>query len=205
MNPRAILLLMLALPLAVQGAAPPRIDACALLAPEQIAGVIGQPVEPGLRQDAGLETNGAWSSSCIWTLSAERAAPRNPAAPLGGRSFVILNAMQWPTGSGRAHEFLDSFREAAAEGVLGSAPSPRHFGDEALWWGDGLAVRRHDASFGLSVHLPNAPPKVRGLPEERLAPLVLAQIDRRQAALIRNSDRKTDRSADRSADRNTDL
>jgi len=180
------LLLMLALPLSAATA--PRIDACALLDPAQIARVIGQEVDPGVRQDAGLESNGAWSSSCVWGLTAERGAPRNPAAPLGGRSFVILNAMQWPVGSGRAHEFLDSFREAAASGVLASEPSPRKFGDEALWWGDGLAVRKRDASFGLSVHMPRTPPRDRGVWEERLAPLVLSQIDRHHAVLIRNSD-----------------
>lgn len=179
---------MLGLPFTVAAATAPRIDACTLLQPAQIASVIGQPVEPGVPQDAGAESNGAWSSSCIWGLTAERDLPRNPKAPLGGRSFVILNAMQWPVGSGRAHEFLDSFREAAAEGVLASAPSPRKLGDEALWWGDGLAVRKHDASFGLSVHLPKTPPKDRGVWEERLAPLVLAQLDRHHAALIRKTD-----------------
>ena len=111
MKPRALLpLLMLAAPLALQAAAAPRIDACALLAPAQIESVIGQAVEPGQRHDGGEESNGAWSSSCLWMLTSERDAPRNPKAPMAGRSFVMLNAMQWPANSGRAHEFLDSFR-----------------------------------------------------------------------------------------------
>ena len=153
------------------------IDACALLEPAQIASVIGQAVDAGVRRDAGLETNGAWSSSCVWTLSAERSLPADHSAPLGGRSFVILNALQFPVGSGRAHEFLDSFREAAASAVLPRAPAARTVGDEALWWGDGLAVRRRDTSFGLSVHLPRARPAVAGAFEEKLAPLVLKRID----------------------------
>ena len=158
---------------------PPAIDACTLLTPAQIERVLGQAVEPGVRRDAGMESNGAYSSACVWTLLAEKGQPQRSAAPLGGRSFVILNAMQWPVGSGRAREFLDSFREAAASGVLPKAPSARKFGDDALWWGDGLAVRSGDVSFGLSVHLPRMPSAVAGAREERLAPLVLDQIDRR--------------------------
>lgn len=158
--------------------APQRIDACALLEAAQIARVIGQPVEAGERRDAGLESNGAWSSSCLWTLTAERDAATDPRAPLGGRSFVILNALQFPAGSGRAREFLESFREAADSGVLPRAPAARPFGDEALWWGDGLAVRRRDTSFGLSVHLPRARPAVAGAFEEKLAPMILDRIDR---------------------------
>jgi hypothetical protein len=169
----------LALPrLAAASAEPPHIDACALLAPEQIARVIGQPVDAGVRQDFGLESNGAWSSSCVWKLTAER----NSSAPMTRRSFIILNAMQYPPGSGRAHEFIDSFRDAAASGVLANNFATRPFGDEALWWGDGLAVRKRDASFGLSVHLPGAVPTVAGTWEEGLAPLVLQQLDRHAAS-----------------------
>ncbi len=192
MSPRLALLLGLAVlrifaaSAAPAGASPP-VDACELLRPSEIARVIGAAVEPGRRDDAGLGTNGVWSSSCVWTLQAEKDRPADPTAPLGGRSFVILNAMQWPLGSGRAHEFLDSFRKAAADGILPHALSTRRFGDEALWWGDGLAVCRQDVSFGLSVHLPRAPPAVQGAWEERLAPLVLNQIDRRNALLTRST------------------
>lgn len=157
--------------------APARIDACVLLQPEEIASVIGAAVNPGARRDNGIESNGAWSSSCLWTLSTAQ----------GGRSFVILNVMQWPAGSGRAHEYLDSFRKAATSGVLSEAPRPRKFGDEALWWGDGLAVRTRDVSFGLSVRLPRSPATAAGKREERLAPLVLREIDRRDLVLTRNN------------------
>ena len=172
-------LLMSTLPLAAAASEPPRIDACALLDAAQIERAIGHAVEPGVRDDAGVESNGAWSSSCVWAFT-------NPAGEAKARRFVILNAMQWPLGSGRAHEFLDSFREAAASGVLSSAPSVRSFGDEALWWGDGLAVRKRDTSFGLSVFWPRSPAKTAGLFEERLAPLVLSQLDRHQAALSKH-------------------
>jgi hypothetical protein len=171
---RSAALLLSILPLTAAAAAP-AIDACELLDAGQIAAVIGQPVERGVRRDAGMESNGAYSSSCVWLLSAEKSLPRP-------RSLVILNALQFPSGSGRAHEFLDTFREAAESGVLARAPAPRRFGDDALWWGDGLAVRRHDVGFGLSVFLPKSPDARPGAREERLAPLVLAQLDRRLTA-----------------------
>lgn len=171
-------------------AVPPRIDACSLLQQQEIERAIGQPVETGARRDAGMESNGAWSSSCIWMVPAARAATPDAGKPSGGRSFVILNAMQWPLGSGRAHEFLDSFREAAASGVLPRAPEPRHFGDEALWWGDGLAVRKGDVSFGLSVHVPHAAAEAPGAAEARLAPAVLERLEgRRVQPRISNSER----------------
>lgn len=168
----AIVLLGAVLPAAA--ASPPRIDACALLDAAQIEKALGQAVDAGARHDAGIESNGAWSSSCVWKFAGSAPGQR------GG--FVILNAMQWPPGAGRAHEFLDAFREAAAQGVLPRAPVARRIGDEALWWGDGLAVRQGDVSFGLSVHAPHTPSNnTPGAAEERLAPLVLNRLDRRQA------------------------
>ena len=70
-----------------------------------------------MRSDAGLESNGAWSSSCVWVLDAPRTAPALP-LQLRGRSFVILNAMQWPAGSARARSFLESFHEPMPASVL---------------------------------------------------------------------------------------
>ena len=181
----------MALAFTLQGAAAdalPRIDACALLTPAQIEAEIGHAVDAGDRRDAGLQPDGSWSSSCVWILKDDSAAPADAAAPLRNRSFVILNAVQWPLGSGRAHEFLDAFHAAAASGVLPRAPQPRRIGDDALWWGDGLAVRTQDVSFGLSVLLRRARPPAPGAFEERLAPFVLRQLDRRHARLSRNTD-----------------
>ncbi|MFT4045981.1 MAG: hypothetical protein QM661_04715 [Solimonas sp.] len=170
--------LLFALPLTAAGAnaaPPPRIDACALLDRVQIERAIGRGVDAGVNHDAGVESNGAWSSSCVWTFVADVSMPADRAASPFARGFVMLNAMRWPRG--RAHEFLDSFRDAAAQGVLSRTPTPRRLGDEALWWGDGLAVRKGDVSFGLSVHAPGAPAKTPGAAEARLAPLVLKKLD----------------------------
>jgi hypothetical protein len=164
--------------LAVDAAA--TIDACALLGAADIGKALGVPVEKGSKRDSGREPNGAYSSACVWMLKGESDLPVNRSAPLGGRSFVILNAQRWPPGSAGARSFLDAFREASASGVLPKPPASRKFGDEALWWGDGLAVRRRDVSFGISVFTPrdsaaraNAPPGER---EGRLASAILARL-----------------------------
>jgi hypothetical protein len=155
-----------------------QINACALLLPAEITQVIGLPVEPGVRHDDGLVSNRSYSSSCIWEVRTPTPAPADPDKPLGGKSFVILNAMQWPSGSGLAHTFLDSFRKAAMDGTIPGKPSPRNFGDEALWWGDGLAVCKGDFSFGISVFLPSSGGKLpKGALEERLAPLILRRLE----------------------------
>jgi hypothetical protein len=156
------------------------IDACSLLKAAEIQATVGAPVDPGVRRDAGTESNGAYSSSCVWTITQSHPAPADPTKPLGGRSFVILHAMQWPAGSGLARTFLDSFREAAAHGEIPSQPQARNFGDEALSWGDGLAVRQRDVSFGVSVFIPGMAKERRGAIQEQLAPLILRRLDARK-------------------------
>lgn len=176
----AALALLLATQAGVAGT--PEIDACSLLSAAQISRVINLPVEEGVRKDEGLQQNGAYSSACVWVVRRETAAPENPQAPLGGRSFVILNAIQWPAGSGLARTFLEAFHAAAAKGEIASQPVPRQFGDEALWWGDGLAVRTQDVSFGVSVFLPGGPSRSVGFFEEKLAPSILRSLCDRDRA-----------------------
>jgi hypothetical protein len=165
---------------AVAEAETSQIDACSLLQPAEISKALALPVNAGVRRDAGLESTGAYSSSCVWTIERGTADAVDPDKPLGGRSFVILNAMQWPRGSGDAKKFLEAFHAAAANGDIPNQPSVRRFGDEALWWGDGLAVRKRDVSFGLSVFMPGAIQERRGSYEEQLAPHVLRRLDERE-------------------------
>lgn len=168
---------------AAGGAAPPPqakaepMDACALLNPSEITAVINVPVEAGVRRDIGAMADGTYGSTCLWTVRLAEPAPENPAAPLGGKSFVILNVIRWPAGAGLAHTFLDSFRSAAQRGELPAPPSPRKFGDDALWWGDGLAIARKDVAFGISVFIPASKPARPGIREEQLAPRILARLD----------------------------
>jgi hypothetical protein len=158
------------------------IDACALLHGPEIAPIIGASVSKPLRQDAGLQPDGSYSSTCYWEIGATNpTVPNDPAALGAKKRFVILHAMQWPRGSGLAHTFLDSFREAAANGDIPGKTTPRKVGDEALWWGDGLAVRRYDVSFGLSVVSPGSKSNHTGALEEQLAPYILRRIDKRHS------------------------
>jgi hypothetical protein len=154
-----------------------KIDACTLLLAPEIERVIGVKVDSGERRDEGPSSDGSYSSTCVWKIRTSNPAPPDSAAPLGGASFVILNAIRWPAGSGLARGFLEGFRAAAARGDIMHTPIPKSLGEEALWWGDGLAVREHDVSFGISVFSQAGKAKYRGFFEERLAPRVLGRID----------------------------
>jgi hypothetical protein len=158
---------------------PLEINACDLLTPAEITAAVGLPVDNGRRQDEGMSRDGQYSSSCIWTI--EPGKPLDQTAPGRGRRFVILNAMQWPAGKDMAKKFLEAFHESADKGVIPSKPAPRKFGDEALWWGDGLAVRRGDVSFGLSVFMPKRDVARTSALEEKLAPHVLKRLDKKSA------------------------
>jgi hypothetical protein len=156
------------------------IDACALLDAAEIQKAIGVEVEKGSKRDSGREPNGAYSSACVWMFKGENHLPLDRSAPLGGRSFVILNAQRWPAKSAGPKTFLDAFREASESGVIGQKPSARQFGDESLWWGDGLAVRKRDVSFGVSIFAPrDAAARAKAQPGERegrLAEVILARL-----------------------------
>lgn len=161
-----------------------QIDACALLSSAEISQAIGLPVDNGSRKDAGFQSNGSYSSACVWVIQPDKTMKHDPSAPLGGRSFVILNAVQWPAGRGLARTYLQAFHDAAANGEIPSKPTARQFGDEALWWGDGLAVRKRDVSFGVSVFIPGSKSK-RPIFEEQLAPHILRRLDQRDAGVRR--------------------
>lgn len=153
-----------------------RVDACSLLTPSEIARVVEMPASDGASEDAGLEANGAYSATCYWSLGATGRA-RLP--PGDGPGFVILHVMRWPNGTDRGGEYLQSFRDAARAGEIPSQPEPRDIGQEALWWGDGLAVRKGDTSFGVSIHLPDTRPASGppGQREQELASNILRRLD----------------------------
>lgn len=158
---------------------PLEINACELLTPAEISAAIGLPVDAGRRQDDGLSRDGQYSSTCFWTIEPGKAPDQS--APARGRRFVILNAQRWPAGRDMAKKFLEAFQESADKGVIASKPVPRQFGDEALWWGDGLAVRKGDVSFGLSVFMPKRGEARTSAMEEKLAPQILKRLDRQSA------------------------
>lgn len=156
------------------------INACSLLTADEVAEVIGVKVDAGARQDDGWVDNdtvhGAYSSTCLWRASADRNLA-DPNLPAGGASFAILNVFSWPAGSHEAGSFLQKFRDAAESNLIPSKPVPLKIADEALWWGDGVAVKSGSVAFGISVHLVGGRPKERQM-EETLGAKLAGRIAR---------------------------
>lgn len=135
---------------------PAAIDPCALLAVTEVSAAMGETVEPGRRADNGITRDGANSTTCLWAVALPPGVMPDPMKSLGGRSFAILNVMNWPGGANDARKFVDGFRTAFAQGAIGAKPVRLEIGaDDALWWGDGVAARRGGVSFGISVASPD--------------------------------------------------
>jgi hypothetical protein len=162
-------------------AAPPPIDPCGLLTAAEVSTALGQAAAPGQFTDNGVTKDGARSTTCLWSVALAPGAAPDPAKSLGGRSFAILNVINWPGGPADARKFLDGFRTAFTDGAIGSRPVPVEVGaDEALWWGDGVAARRDGISFGMSVA--SAGDRAARRPKaEGLAKLVSRRLPRRPA------------------------
>jgi hypothetical protein len=128
------------------------LNACSLITADEVSAVLGAKVGAADREDSGTTDNGAWSSTCLWKLEGGAKVSSKPDAPFGGVGFAMLNAITWPGGSDAAREYLEDFRDAARNDLIDMKPVPVHAGDEALWWGDGVAVRKGAVSFGVSVH-----------------------------------------------------
>jgi hypothetical protein len=158
---------------------PMEINACELLTSTEITAAVGLPVDNGRRQDEGMSKDGQYSSTCFWTIEPGKTPDAN--APGKGHRFVILNVQRWPAGKGMAKKFLEAFHDSADKGIIPNKPAPRKYGDEALWWGDGLAVRRGDVSFGLSVYMPKRDTPRTSAMEEKLVPNVLKRLDKKTA------------------------
>jgi hypothetical protein len=155
---------------AAEPPAKPPIDACAFLTAAEIAAQLKATVLPGRRDDSGTidsseyVAGGTYSSTCFWRLAAT--AGQSDQEDLStSQSYVILNVMQWPRG-GKARQFLQNFRDAAKRGEIHQTPEPLKIADEALWWGDGVAVCKADRSFGISVHLVGGRDRERKIEEE---------------------------------------
>ncbi len=154
------------------------IDACTLLSADEVSAVVRFKVESGVRKDSGRINSGphegAYSSTCLWKAAEDQDAA-DPGLPLGGARFAILNLMSWPPASRRAGGFLQEFRDAAREGLIGTMPVVLKIGDESLWWGDGVAVRKGDISYGISVHSVNERSVERQM-EEALATKIVGRL-----------------------------
>ncbi len=151
------------------------LNACALITPEEVSAVLGAKVGPADRQDAGTTDDGAYSSTCIWKLADAPKVSAKPDAPFGGTGFAMLNTITWPAGPDAAKKYLQDFREAAKSNLIDMTPVPVQAGDEALWWGDGVAVRKGAISFGVSVHISDDK-KAEQVMEEALARKIVGRL-----------------------------
>jgi hypothetical protein len=156
------------------------VNACTLLSADEIAAVVHFKVEDGVRNDSGRlrsdPYDGSYSATCLWKASQDHAA-NDPNLPLGGARFAILNLMSSPAGSRQAAKFLQGFRDAAKDGTIATTPVPLKIGDESLWWGDGVAVRKGDVSYGVSVHTVNERSLERQM-EQTLASRIVERLQR---------------------------
>ncbi len=143
---------------------PTRINACDMISAADIERIIGVAVRRGDRRDDGMTRDGAYSSTCYWGTHE---------VPEAGGTYAILNAMSWPAGSGGGKHFLESFHQAAEEHVIPMEPVPLSYGDQSLWWGDGVAVSVGDVSFGISVRHSSPDKSIRRIMEEMLAKKML--------------------------------
>jgi hypothetical protein len=157
------------------------VDACALLSDREVASTLKLEVSPADRRDDGKLDDrpgyeGSYSSTCVWRV-AEDKDKDSVDLPMAGMRFAILNAITWPKGSGKAANFLQSFHDAAEHDIIPSKPIPlTGIGDDALWWGDGVASRVGDVSFGISVFLQNGDKETQRAMEEALAKKIASRL-----------------------------
>jgi hypothetical protein len=154
---------------------PPPINACTLLMTGELSSLLGMPIETGERHDAGLTSQGAYSSTCVWKVRNARLQLHDPSATMGGADFAILNVFSWPSRMS-AETFVQSFRSAADNHLIPMQPVALHIGDHSLWWGDGVAVQKGAVSFGVSVVLNSANRDQRRVWEESLAKEIVGRV-----------------------------
>lgn len=131
---------------------PSAIDPCSLLSAAEVSAAMGATVGSGRLTTIGPTRDGAFSTTCLWEVALPPGVVPDPTKSRGGRSFAILNVMNWAGGPGDPRIFLEGFRKAFREKAIGSEPVDLQIGaDEALWWGDGVAARKGQVSFGISV------------------------------------------------------
>jgi hypothetical protein len=157
------------------------VDACALISDQEVASTLKLDVNPADRQDDGKLDDrpgyeGSYSSTCVWRVAVDKDKD-SAELPMAGMRFAILNAITWPKDSGKAANFLQSFHDAAEHDIIPTKPIPlKGIGDDALWWGDGVASRVGDVSFGVSVFLQNGDKETQRAMEEALAKRIAGRL-----------------------------
>ena len=158
---------------------PASIDACKLLTIEDIASVTGRKVTEPVTAGSESTAEGSISSTCVWKIPGEPASGSGETAgdaPLQGSNYAMLNAWSWEAGSNGPANFVQEFRDAGEKDLIPSKPIDiKGVGDDALYWGDGVAVRKGTHSFGVSVHLVGQKATEQSM-EEALARRILARL-----------------------------
>jgi hypothetical protein len=157
----------------------PKVAACTLLDSAEVASIVGVKANVGVPSDTGTINDGAYSATCVWRLSTAANGAIDPDAPLRNANFAMLNVISWPAGSTGAKDYLESFRHAAQERIIPGDPvALKGIGDEALWWGDGVAVRHGNISYGISVRMVNGSATNAQAMAEALAKKIVGRLDR---------------------------
>ena len=110
--------------------------------------VVGQPFKPARNgSTAGGDKNEGAMTSCHWDAASE--AIRAP--------DVTLMVWTWPAGTKGAQNYIHSFSDAHKQDASIPEPETVSLGDEAIWDGMGVDVRKGDVNFSLAIVGPDKP------------------------------------------------
>jgi hypothetical protein len=137
----ALLAGILLLPLAATAEVASVIPACPLLTPDEVAAVFGVPLAAAEQEPSGGGEGEGRMTTCLWT-------------PADGRLGATLSLVvwSWPAGDGGAADFLETLRLLAGEESDRTAETLR-FGDDALWDGDRVYLRKGGTTVTLATSL----------------------------------------------------
>ena len=156
--------LFLSLPTAAEIAAV--IPACPLLTLDEVAAAFGKPVAAAEQEPTGGAEGEGRMTTCFWTP-----------ADGGLGATLSLVVWSWPAGDGGAAGFLEALRIMAEEYPDRPPVETLAIGDDALWDGDRVYVRKGGVSATLATSMnaldvtPDAKVKLEalaGLVAERL-------------------------------------
>ena len=154
----AILAGALFLPLAASAEVASVIPACPLLTPDEVGAAFGIPLRSAEQEPSGGGEGEGRMTTCLWTP-----ADGEPGATL---SLVVWS---WPPGDGGAAGFLETLRILAGEESDRPPTETLAIGDDALWDGDRVYLRKGGTSVTLATSLnaldatPDAKAKLEGL------------------------------------------
>jgi hypothetical protein len=129
------------LPIAATAEVAAVVPACPLLTPDEVATVFGSPLAAAEQEPSGGGEGEGRMTTCLWT-------------PTGGKPGATLSVVvwSWPPGDGGAAGFLETLRLLAEE-EPDRTTETLAIGDDALWDGDRVYVRKGGTSVTLATSL----------------------------------------------------